>query len=85
MSYLGQRKQKSRTDFCFKDVTPELFEQWFRHVYETFVQFSKDENFIFINAWNEWAEGCHLEPYLKYGKGGLEGIKRVKERSIDKC
>lgn len=53
---------------CFKDVSPEWFEKWLEHVYNTFEPFSPEENFIFINAWNEWAEGCHLEPDLKYGR-----------------
>lgn len=62
---------------CFKNATPELFGKWFAHVYETFQPFSEEENFIFINAWNEWAEGCHLEPDLKNGVGFLEEVKRV--------
>lgn len=66
---------------CFKDVTPELFEKWFSHVYNSFIPFSKEENFIFINAWNEWAEGCHLEPDLKYGRGFLESIKNVLDQN----
>ena len=33
----------------------------------------------FINAWNEWGEGMHLEPDEKNGYGFLEGIAYAKE------
>jgi hypothetical protein len=39
-----------------------------------------DEAIIFINAWNEWAEGNHLEPDLKFGRGYLEATKRALNR-----
>jgi hypothetical protein len=42
-----------------------------------FQPFSKEENFVFINAWNEWAEGNHLEPCEKWGFGYLENTKRI--------
>ncbi len=37
-----------------------------------------EERIVFINAWNEWAEGNHLEPDIKNGLGYLQQIKQIK-------
>ena len=37
--------------------------------------------FIFVKSWNEWAEGNHLEPDLKFGRGYLEVLKEEIEAS----
>lgn len=67
---------------CLHKCTPQLYGQWLRYILKTFKPYSKEENFVFVNAWNEWAEGNHLEPDQKWGRGYLEETKRVLESSL---
>ncbi len=57
--------------------TPENFERGLADVVNTLEERPPDERLVFINAWNEWAEGNHLEPDLRYGLQWLEAVKRV--------
>ncbi|MBD0823866.1 glycoside hydrolase family 99-like domain-containing protein [Aestuariibaculum marinum] len=57
--------------------SPELYCEWLSYIVKKFKPFSTDENFVFINAMNEWAEGNHLEPCIKYGTAYLEATKKA--------
>ena len=41
----------------------------------------KDEEYLFIYAWNEWVEGAYLLPDVKYG---FEYLNAVKDVIVDK-
>ena len=60
----------------FRGASPERFEHWFRQLVETTSRRPPVERTIFLNAWNEWAEGAYLEPDERNGLGYLEAVKR---------
>lgn len=51
----------------------------FRRSIKELEGFTEDEDFFFINAWNEWAEGMHLEPDEKNGFSFLEVLRDFKQ------
>lgn len=59
--------------------TPENYEYWLAEsIRKTTEDFPEHDRFVFINAWNEWAEGCHLEPDRKFQRKFLESTLRAK-------
>jgi lipopolysaccharide biosynthesis protein len=69
---------RRKTDaYVLHGSTPEEYGKWLKHIVHTFQPYSEEENFIFINAWNEWGEGNHLEPCQKWGTSYLEITRKV--------
>ncbi len=66
----------------YDGVTPELYRQWLSDsIRWTQQHMSAEEQFVFINAWNEWAEGAHLEPDKRYGYAYLKATREAVEQN----
>lgn len=65
----------------FADATPALFRDWletcFARARRTLPQ---DGRLVFVNAWNEWAEGAYLEPDRRHGHANLWAVADVIEQ-----
>jgi len=67
------RKQHSGT--IYHEFSLANYQRWLKQLCTnvcTNNKYGKDEKIVFINAWNEWAEGSHLEPDRKFGYGYLQ-------------
>ncbi len=63
--------------FILRNSHPKIYEYWLRTTIENLKSQVPEENIVFINAWNEWAEGNHLEPCQKWGRAYLEATRRA--------
>jgi hypothetical protein len=63
--------------------SPLDYLSWLRRVAETTrLTHSAEEQIVFINAWNEWEDGCYLEPDTRYGRAYLETTRIALEPGL---
>ncbi|MHB8872543.1 MAG: glycosyltransferase WbsX family protein [Myxococcaceae bacterium] len=68
--------RRQDTPHTVVNSSPRDYQLWLRLVADQTRQTrSRDDQLIFINAWNEWGEGCHLEPDVRHGRAWLEATK----------
>jgi lipopolysaccharide biosynthesis protein len=65
--------RRGRRAFVALRSSPDAYREWLRRIaLQTLCRRTVQEPLVFVNAWNEWAEGAHLEPDDRYGRGWLE-------------
>jgi len=69
--------RRRRQGIVLRDASPEVYERWLAAVVADLDPPTPGQDLVFVNAWNEWAEGNHLEPSLAGGRGALEATRRV--------
>lgn len=55
-----------------QNESPAEYARWLNDAISRVSGYPSGSRIVFINAWNEWAEGCHLEPDKKHGMAFLD-------------
>jgi Glycosyltransferase WbsX len=70
--------RRKKGPLAIVNSTPEKYAFWLsRLLRQTLESHAGEERLVFINAWNEWGEGCHLEPDQEHGLGYLETTRKA--------
>ena len=67
--------REGRNAHIFLGKNQKKFKKYLRLLFRKSKE--RGQEFLFLNAWNEWGEGAYLEPDTKYGYKFLEAVKEV--------
>ena len=67
-----------------QNSTPELFGKSLRMALDNVLDKPPEHRMIFLKSWNEWAEGNHMEPDIRFGRSYLEALKHELEKQTIK-
>ncbi|GMA24900.1 hypothetical protein GCM10025864_26590 [Luteimicrobium album] len=67
--------RSGRGGVVLRGATPEAFGANVRQAAESLASRPADERLLWVKSWNEWAEGNHLEPDLRFGRRWLEALR----------
>ena len=77
--------RKPGAGHVFHNATPALFHRWIRAALAAADKAeAPDERLVFVNAWNEWAEGTYLEPDRWFGYGFGQAVRTALEENAPK-
>lgn len=66
---------RRKTATIIQNDFPEVYRRFLKDCISKVKQYRDEEQIVFINAWNEWAEGCHLEPDRRFGHAFLKATQ----------
>lgn len=75
--------RRQNEGLAFEGSTPGAFQAWMADVLEQTLRHRfGDERLVFVNAWNEWAEGAYLEPDRRYSHAFLQAVRNAREDAL---
>lgn len=74
--------RRGRKAIILANATPDAFARRLRVVLDSMQDQPANRRILFINAWNEWAEGMVLEPSQRYGHGFLRALQAELARPL---
>jgi Glycosyltransferase WbsX len=70
-------RRQSREARILHNTNPDAYGRWLAEAARRQQRAAGRDGIVFVNAWNEWAEGAHLEPDVQWGRAYLEKTREV--------
>jgi GT2 family glycosyltransferase len=75
--------RRQNEGLAFEGSTPGAFQAWLSDALEETMRHRHgDERLVFVNAWNEWAEGAYLEPDRRFGHDFLNAVRNARDAAM---
>ena len=68
----------------YAGLNPQTYKTWLKDIIlesKVIHRGNSDLDMVFVNSWNEWAEGSHLEPDCRYGYAYLQATREALEET----
>lgn len=68
-------------NIMFKNCEPKYFKWLVGEAIKAIQNKDEEHQIVFIKSWNEWGEGNHMEPDMRYGRGYLKALKEARDEA----